>query len=107
MIEFGRLGLYLLAMFVLVFCIKALPMVFCKKQITNNFLKSFLEYVPVAVLTSMTIPEVFNSTGNVWSAWVGVIVAAVLAYFNQGLLVVSLSAVGAVFIAEQLINFIK
>lgn len=48
----------------------------------------------------MTFPAVFSSTGSVWSAVAGLIVALLLAFFEKGLLTVALSSCVAVFVIE-------
>ena len=53
----------------------------------------------------MTFPEVFHSTSTVTSAVFGVIVAVVLSYFEQSLIVVALSSTASVFIVEQVMKF--
>ena len=93
-----------LAMAVVMYLMRMLPLVFCKGEIKNRYIKSFLSYVPYAVLTSMTIPEVFTSTSTPVSATLGVLVAVILAYFEKGLLIVSLSATAVVFITEQVMG---
>ena len=67
---------------------------------------SFLYYIPYAVLTAMTFPAIFYSTGYVISAAIGTATAIVLAYFNRGLLTVAIGAVGAVFITETVMMLI-
>lgn len=84
------------------YLIRVLPMVICRKKITNRFVKSFLYYVPYTVLAAMTFPAVFSSTGSVVSAWIGCIVAVVLAYFKRGLLTVAVGAAAAVLMAQLL-----
>ena len=79
---------------------RIIPLLFFKKKIQNQFLQSFLAYVPCAVLTSLAFPEVFNSTSNMWSALGGVVVALVLSYFERSLMTVSVSSAVAVFIIE-------
>ncbi len=84
------------------YLIRVLPMVIFRKKITNRFVKSFLYYVPYTVLAAMTFPAVFSSTGSVVSAWIGCIVAVVLAYFKRGLLTVAVGAAAAVLMAQLL-----
>lgn len=86
--------------------LKLAPMLFLKKKIQNKFFKSFLAYIPYAVLTSMTFPEVFHSTSSIVSAIIGAIAAILLAYFGQSLIVVALSSTAVVFIVEQIMNFV-
>lgn len=77
-----------LLMFVTTYFTRMLPLVFCKKQIQNTFIKSLLAYLPYAVLTSMLIPEVFKASYGVIPGVLGFIVAIVLSYLDQSLIVV-------------------
>lgn len=86
--------------------LKTIPMLFMKGKVKNKFLKSFLAYIPCAVLTSMTFPEVFYSTNTPWSASIAVIVAVLLSYFGQSLISVIVSSTITVFVIEQIIKFI-
>ena len=94
----------ILAMAGVMILFRIIPLLFFKKKIQNQFIQSFLAYVPCAVLTSMAFPEVFHSTSNFWSAMGGVVVAVVLAYFERSLIVVALSSAAAVFIIEQILH---
>ncbi len=96
----------LLSMALVTYLLRALPLIFIKKQIQSRFIRSFLYYVPYSVLTVMTFPAVLYSTGHILSAAVGVAVALVLSYFKKPLLPVALAACGAVFIAELAILYI-
>lgn len=82
------------------YLIRMLPMVIFRKKIENKFIKSFLYYIPYAVLAAMTFPAVFSSTGGIWSAVVGVCVALLLAFFEKGLITVAVCACAAVFLTE-------
>ena len=87
--------------------VKVIQILFCKEKIKNTFIKSFLEYIPFAVLTSMTIPEIFHSTSSVISATIGFVVAIILAYVGQSLVIVALSTTLVVFIAEQIMHMMN
>ena len=100
-----RFLLLLFSMALVTYLIRTLPLIFIKKQINSRFIRSFLYYVPYSVLTVMTFPAVFYSTGHVLSAAVGVVVALVLAYFKKPLLPVALAAAGSVFLTELAIFF--
>lgn len=76
---------------------RALPLAFIKKEIKSNFIKSFLYYIPYAVLASLTFPAVFYSTENFYTALIGTIVAILLAFFKQKLIVVATISVLVVF----------
>ncbi len=83
-----------------------LPLTFMRRKIENRFIKSFLYYVPYAVLAAMTLPSILYSTSGLVSAITGMIAAILLAYKNHGLVVVALGAVAVVFMTEQLMLFI-
>lgn len=84
------------------YLVRVLPMVIFRKKITNVRIKSFLYYVPYAVLSAMTFPAIFSSTGTLPSAIAGCLVAVILAYFKRGLLTVAVGAAAAVFVVQML-----
>lgn len=93
---------FLLVMALVTYLVRAIPFVAFRKKIQNRFFKSFLAYVPYAVLGAMTFPAVFTSTGSIVSAVVGCIVAVFLAFKEKSLLMVALTACGAVLVVELL-----
>lgn len=95
-----KLACYIAVMAGVTYLIRALPLVLFRKKIENRFISSFLYYIPYAVLAAMTIPAIFSSTGNIYSALAGLAVALVVAFFEKSLVTVALSACGAVFITE-------
>ena len=99
--------LYLLVIAGVTYLVRMLPMVLVKKKITNTFIRSFLYYVPYAVLGVMTVPAIFYSTSYLISAVVGFIVAVILAYFEKNLLTVAASACGAVLVTEVIISLLQ
>ena len=94
-----KVALYIAVMACVTYLIRMIPFTVFRKKIKSRFLKSFLFYIPYAVLSAMTIPEIFYSTGETVTALVGTVVAAVLAYFNKPLIVVALAAAGSAFVA--------
>jgi len=97
---------YILIMAMVTYLIRMLPMVIFKKKIENRFIKSFLYYVPFAVLGAMTIPDIFTSTSSVYSAIAGTIVAILLSFKEKGLLVCAISACFTVYVVELLLRVI-
>ncbi len=89
---------YIAVMAIVTYLIRMLPFAFFRKKIKSKFIKSMLYYVPYAVLSAMTIPAIFYSTGNFVTAAVGTIVALALAYYNKPLIVVALAAAGTALI---------
>lgn len=92
--------LYTFVMAAVTYLIRMLPFVVFRKPIKNRFVKSFLYYVPYAVLGAMTFPAILYSTSNLVSAAVGLAVSVILAWFGKGLLTVAVSACVAVYLAE-------
>ena len=86
------------------YLVRMLPLTLFRKKIENRFVKSFLAYVPYAVLAAMTFPAIFSATSSPLSALAGLIVALALAYWGKGLLTVALSASAAVFLTELLMR---
>jgi len=97
------LVLYIIVMAGVTYLIRMVPFTFFRKKIKSRFFRSFLYYIPYAVLTAMTIPAIFYSTGSIVTAAAGTAVALILAYFGLPLIVVALSASLAVFLTGLLL----
>ena len=89
-------------MAIVTYIIRATPIIVFRKKIKNKWIQSFLFYVPYVVLSAMTFPAVFYSTGSVLSAVAGCVVAIVLAYTKRGLLTVAVGAALTAFIFQIL-----
>ena len=98
--------IYLLIMAGSTYLIRVIPFVLVKEKIENRFIKSFLHYIPYAVLTSMTIPAALFATGSIWSALVGITVAVLLALKKRSLTEVALLACLAVFAVDLVISLV-
>ncbi|MGN0778025.1 MAG: AzlD domain-containing protein [Aristaeellaceae bacterium] len=83
---------HLLVMAGVTYLIRMLPLTFFRKEIHSTFVKSFLHYVPYAVLGAMTFPDVLYSTGSLWTALAGLIVAVIMAWKGRSLLTVAIGA---------------
>ncbi len=89
---------YLAVMAGVTYLIRMLPIVLCRKRIESRFVKSFLYYVPYAVLGAMTFPAIIYSTGNAVTGAVGLVVALILAWKERSLLTVAVCASAAAFL---------
>ena len=76
---------------------RVLPVTIFRKQIRSKFIRSFLDYTPYAVLGALTFPDVFTSTGHLYSA----IVAVILGYKGKSLVVVAIAAIVTVYLLEM------
>lgn len=90
-------------MAVVTYFIRVLPLTFFKKKVESRFIRSFLYYVPYAVLGGMTFPHILYSTENTLYAAVGTVVAVVLGYFERGLTTVAIASVLAVYLCHILL----
>ena len=84
---------------------RAAPLMLFRKKIENRFVRSFLAYVPYAVLAAMTAPDILFSTSSVLSAAAGLAAALLLSYKEKGLLTVAVGATLTVFAAEAVMRF--
>lgn len=97
---------YLFIMAGVTYLIRTLPFVIFKGKITNTFIKSFLYYVPYAVLGAMTFPAILFSTGNYTSAIAGLIVACILAFKEKSLLTVAIFACLVAFAVNMIFTLV-
>ena len=84
--------IYLLLLAGSTYLIRAIPFALARKKIDNVFIKSFLYYIPYAVLTAMTLPAIFYATRSIASAAIGLIVALIFAYKEKSLVQVAVVA---------------
>ncbi len=94
---------YLLILAGSTYLIRVIPFVAVKNKIENKFVKSFLYYIPYAVLTAMTLPAVFYATRSVISAAAGLVVAVIFALRGKGLTTVAVVACIAVYVVELIV----
>lgn len=95
--------IYLLIIAGTTYLIRALPFALVKRKIKNPYLKSFLNFIPYAVLAAMTFPAILYSTTYVLTALVGFIVAVLFSYFRQSMVKVAIAACVTVYVVELLL----
>ncbi len=103
--EILRFFLYLFVMAGVTYLVRMIPLVFIRRKIKSRFVRSFLYYIPYAVLSVMTIPGIFYSTGSLPSAILGTVVAVALAYFGRSLITVAAGSAVTVLMAELIIKY--
>ena len=86
------IAVYVFVMAGVTYLIRMIPFTFFRRKITSRFWLSFLHYIPCAVLSAMTFPAIFYSTGSMVTATAGTVAALVMAYFELPLIVVALGA---------------
>lgn len=93
---------YVLIMALVTYLIRMIPLTFFQKEIKSPFVKSFLFYVPYAVLGAMTFPAIFTSGDKILPSLAGTLVAFMLAYKGKGLLTVAVAACVVVYLISFL-----
>ena len=63
--EFKTYLMYVGVMALVTYLVRAVPFAAMNRKITSPFFKSFLAYIPYAVLSAMTVPAIFTATGSV------------------------------------------
>ena len=97
--------IYLLLLAGSTYLIRAVPFALVEKKITNRFIRSFLYYIPYAVLTAMTFPAVLYGAGNMVAAGVGLVAAVAVAFKEKSLTTVAVVACAAVFLTDWIMSF--
>lgn len=92
--------IYLAVAFFTVYLIRMLPLTLIRREIKNNFIRSFLYYVPFVTLSVMTFPAIIHATGSMWSGIAGFTVGAIIAFVDGNLFRVAIGACVSVFLVE-------
>ncbi len=95
--------LYIAVMAGVTYLIRMIPFAAVRGKIKSRFIRSFLYYIPYAVLSAMTFPAIFYSTENTAAALAGTAAALIMAYFNLPLIVVALGASAAAFVTNLIL----
>lgn len=98
-----KIAVSIAIMAVVTYIIRAVPLCFFNKEIKSERIKSFLYYMPYAVLGAMTFPAIFYSTDSILSASAGFAAAFIMAFFNAGLLPAAGAAAVSAFIVSLII----
>ncbi|MGN1419378.1 MAG: AzlD domain-containing protein [Acutalibacteraceae bacterium] len=95
--------LYIAVMAIATYLVRVIPFTAFRNKIKSRFFRSFLYYIPYAVLSALTIPAIFYSTGDFLSAAIGTTVAVILAFFNLPLIVVAVAASAGAFLVSIIV----
>ena len=74
--------LYIAVMFAVSYTIRILPLTLIRKPIKNQFIQSFLYYVPYVTLAVMTFPAIVNATQSPAAGAVALVVGIAAAWFG-------------------------
>ena len=92
--------IYILVMALVSYAIRVLPLTLIRKPIRNQFIQSFLYYVPYVTLAVMTFPAIIEATQIPAAGAVALIVGILAAWFGAGLFQVSVACCLIVFLIE-------
>lgn len=95
-----KIYLYILVMALTTYLIRVLPLTLIRGRIKNQFLRSFLYYVPYVTLAVMTFPAIMNATQSPIAGAAAMLVGVVCAWCGLGLLPVSLLCCATVIALE-------
>ena len=95
--------LYIAVMFAVSYTIRILPLTLIRKPIKNQFIQSFLYYVPYVTLAVMTFPAIVNATQSPAAGAVALVVGIAAAWFGASLFQVSVACCAVVFVLELLL----
>ena len=92
--------IYILVMFLVSYAIRVLPLTLIRKPIKNQFIQSFLYYVPYVTLAVMTFPAIVNATQSPVAGAVALVVGIVAARCGASLFQVSVACCAVVLVLE-------
>ncbi len=92
--------LYIAVMAGVSYLIRVLPLTLIRKPIKNQFIQSFLYYVPYVTLAVMTFPAILSATNSTVSAALALVIGIIAAWCGRSLLSVAVICCAMVFITE-------
>ncbi len=93
----------ILAVALVIFATRVLPLTLIRKPITNPFLRSFLHYVPYVTLAVMTFPAIVEATRVPAAGIAALCVGIVMAWRGHSLISVAVSCSATVLLLECLL----
>ncbi|MBP5283264.1 MAG: AzlD domain-containing protein [Treponema sp.] len=99
----GNIYIYIFTAFAVSYLIRVLPLTLIRKPIKNQFIRSFLYYVPYVTLSVMTFPAIIEATSSPVAGLAALIAGVVLAFLGAGLFPVAIVCCVVAFATEFLI----
>ena len=99
----NNISVYIFLMAAVTYAIRVIPLAFIRKEIKNNFIRSFLYYVPYVTLAVMTFPAIINDTQSPLAGALALVVGIATAWRGLSLFHVACCCCAVVFIAELII----
>ena len=95
--------IYMAIMIGVTYLIRMLPMTLLRKQIKNEFITSFLYYVPYVTLSVMTFPAIVEATQSPIAGMLAFVVGIISAWKGANLFQVAVICCVVVFISELIL----
>ena len=95
--------IYIAVMFAVSYTIRILPLTLIRKPIKNQFIQSFLYYVPDVTLAVMTFPAIIEATQTPISGAVALAAGMIAAWCGAWLFPVSVICCALVFVIELVV----
>ena len=92
--------IYLFVMSAVTIAIRLVPLTLIRGQVRNQFIRSFLYYVPYVTLAVMTFPAILSTTQTPVSGALAFVIGIALAWYGASLFKVAAACCIIVFIAE-------
>lgn len=92
--------IYIFIMAGVSYLIRVLPLTLFRKPIKNQFVQSFLYYVPYVTLAVMTFPAILHATQSPVSGALALVVGILAAWFGADLFKTAVACCTVVFLAE-------
>ncbi len=98
--EMENIYIYLFVMSAVTIAIRLVPLTLIRGQVKNQFIRSFLYYVPYVTLAVMTFPAILSATQTPVSGALAFAAGIALAWYGASLFKVSAACCVIVFVVE-------
>ena len=98
--EIEQIYIYLFVMSAVTIAISLVPLTLIRGQVHNQFIRSFLYYVPYVTLAVMTFPAILSATQTPISGALAFAAGIALAWYGASLFKVSAACCVIVFVVE-------
>lgn len=99
----NRFLIIVLGMSLVTYIPRVLPMLLLKDKELPKFLKSFLSYIPYAVLGALIFPGILDSTGSLITSISGGIAALIVSLFKVNVIFIVLAGILTSYVFRLLI----
>lgn len=98
-----KIYIYIITSFIVTYLIRILPLTLIRKPIENQFIKSFLFYVPYVTLAVMTFPAIIDATQIPIAGLIALVMGIIASWMGAGLFLVASISCIVVFVMEWLL----